>query len=109
MGYDVINNTFCEDIDECNASKSSNLCEHKCVNTYGSYACECSPGYTLDLETQHKCVDVDECVDIDLCEGRCVNHHGGYSCGCDDGYSAVGSECVKINECNTTHAWSHVM
>ncbi|XP_062415472.1 thrombomodulin [Pungitius pungitius] len=35
--------TVCLDIDEC----SSDYCDHLCRNTFGSYVCTCSPGYTL--------------------------------------------------------------
>ena len=42
------NGTFCEnDIDECLLAK--NPCNEKfgnCVNTQGSYRCNCKPGYT---------------------------------------------------------------
>ena len=33
------------DIDEC--SNGTDLCEQKCVNTEGSYHCECMNGYQL--------------------------------------------------------------
>ncbi|XP_044026282.1 thrombomodulin-like [Siniperca chuatsi] len=35
--------TFCIDFDEC----SSDYCDQNCQNTFGSYVCTCSPGYTL--------------------------------------------------------------
>lgn len=40
---------FCVDIDEC----SSFYCDQLCKNTFGSYVCSCSPGYTL--VNQYKC------------------------------------------------------
>ncbi|XP_020668724.3 epidermal growth factor-like protein 8 [Pogona vitticeps] len=33
------------DVDECRAPVA--LCEHRCVNTAGSYYCQCDPGYAL--------------------------------------------------------------
>lgn len=33
------------DIDEC--SLNSTLCDHVCINTDGSYMCECNEGYQL--------------------------------------------------------------
>ncbi|XP_037629473.1 fibulin-2-like [Sebastes umbrosus] len=35
-----------EDIDEC-LMYEGNICHHRCVNTPGSYRCECFPGYVL--------------------------------------------------------------
>ncbi|KAM8831679.1 thrombomodulin-like [Spinachia spinachia] len=43
--------TVCMDIDEC----SSDYCDHRCQNTFGSYVCTCLPGYTL-LD-QFRCVE----------------------------------------------------
>ncbi|KAM9341906.1 fibulin-2-like isoform 2-T2 [Pholidichthys leucotaenia] len=36
-----------EDIDGC----QGNICHHKCVNTVGSFRCECFPGYVLQDDT----------------------------------------------------------
>ena len=36
------------DIDEC--SLDTDDCQHKCVNTDGSYTCSCYPGYRLYKE-----------------------------------------------------------
>uniref|UniRef100_A0A8C9QJU1 Collagen and calcium binding EGF domains 1 n=1 Tax=Spermophilus dauricus TaxID=99837 RepID=A0A8C9QJU1_SPEDA len=38
---------YCLDIDEC-ATSNKTLCEHICVNTVGSYRCECREGYVLE-------------------------------------------------------------
>ncbi|XP_029995516.1 fibulin-2-like isoform X2 [Sphaeramia orbicularis] len=35
-----------EDMDECLIYEGS-ICHHRCINTLGSYRCECFPGYTL--------------------------------------------------------------
>ncbi|XP_071334681.1 thrombomodulin-like [Trachinotus anak] len=42
--------TVCIDIDEC----AFFYCDQDCTNTFGSYVCACSPGYTL--VDQYKCV-----------------------------------------------------
>ncbi|KAI6650448.1 Sushi, von Willebrand factor type A, EGF and pentraxin domain-containing protein 1-like [Oopsacas minuta] len=40
--------TTCEqDVDEC---ANSNICDHSCTNSYGSYECSCDTGYYLDLD-----------------------------------------------------------
>ncbi|XP_077477926.1 thrombomodulin-like [Stigmatopora argus] len=41
-GY-IINDKFCEDINEC----SNNECDQECKNTFGSFACSCKDGYVL--------------------------------------------------------------
>lgn len=35
----------CSDVDECQAHNGG--CQHRCVNTPGSYLCECKPGFRL--------------------------------------------------------------
>lgn len=35
-----------EDIDECRMYEDK-ICHHRCVNTPGSFRCECFPGYIL--------------------------------------------------------------
>ena len=37
---------YIPDIDEC--LENIDLCEHDCYNTYGSYVCDCEPGYKID-------------------------------------------------------------
>ncbi|XP_060766795.1 fibulin-2 isoform X4 [Neoarius graeffei] len=42
-----------EDIDECERFEGQR-CLHVCINTLGSYKCECHPGYTL-MQDGHTC------------------------------------------------------
>ena len=42
------------DIDEC--SRSQNRCPHKCVNTPGSFRCECPKGYYIPERDPYKCL-----------------------------------------------------
>lgn len=54
-GYAKLDGANCRDIDEC--MLDSELCVGgKCVNTDGSYRCECPPGLTMD-DSGHLCVD----------------------------------------------------
>ncbi|XP_069839853.1 uromodulin-like isoform X2 [Dendropsophus ebraccatus] len=92
---------LCEDIDECAYSWSNN-CSGICINTYGSYRCQCAYGYTknsLDI-----CVDIDECSDrnLSLCHplASCTNYQGNFSCTCPYGYYGDGRHC-EPNECMT--------
>ena len=37
------------------------MCQHgKCINTMGSFKCDCKPGYKFD-EPSHQCIDNNEC------------------------------------------------
>lgn len=40
------------DKDEC--SKENGGCQHECVNTFGSYSCQCRSGFVLH-ENKHDC------------------------------------------------------
>ncbi|XP_022059555.2 bone morphogenetic protein 1-like isoform X1 [Acanthochromis polyacanthus] len=43
---------FFSDIDEC--SKGNGGCQHECVNTFGSYSCQCRSGFMLH-DNRHDC------------------------------------------------------
>uniref|UniRef100_A0A8D3CPG2 Metalloendopeptidase n=1 Tax=Scophthalmus maximus TaxID=52904 RepID=A0A8D3CPG2_SCOMX len=43
---------FFSDIDEC--SKDNGGCQHECVNTFGSYSCQCRGGFMLH-DNRHDC------------------------------------------------------
>uniref|UniRef100_A0A1A8E6T5 Metalloendopeptidase n=1 Tax=Nothobranchius kadleci TaxID=1051664 RepID=A0A1A8E6T5_NOTKA len=43
---------FFSDVDEC--SKSNGGCQHECVNTFGSYSCQCRSGFMLH-DNKHDC------------------------------------------------------
>ncbi|XP_064612337.1 uncharacterized protein LOC135476257 [Liolophura sinensis] len=91
----------CEnDTDECLTIQCGSF--QDCVNTPGSYRCECQSGYQLSENSQ--CTDVDECSelslnDCDVVSTNCVNVQGNYSCDCRQGYRRIGSACVDIDEC----------
>lgn len=48
-------NHMCEDIDECEELGPDVCLNGICIDTLGSYECECSPGYILD-HTGHICM-----------------------------------------------------
>ncbi|XP_078340478.1 uncharacterized protein LOC111109147 isoform X2 [Crassostrea virginica] len=93
--------TAVNDIDECSLHRG-NLCGQICVNTVGSYRCECNPGFTLHTDGS-TCIE-DEPIGCDRynpCQQRCVEDDSGVSCACNQGYTllADGINCQDIDEC----------
>ncbi|XP_030833292.1 fibrillin-2 isoform X4 [Strongylocentrotus purpuratus] len=90
-----------EDINECKVFPG--ICENGiCINTDGSYRCQCQPGFILDT-TGRICVDRNECQEnYNVCgfNSTCYNTLGSFECNCGEGYQ-VGRRgtCEDINEC----------
>ncbi|MEE6505499.1 hypothetical protein FKM82_005545 [Ascaphus truei] len=90
--------TSCEDTDECAQSPP---CQHRCLNTIGSYRCACDPGYQLKGT---RCVDINECL-RSVCQQphqQCKNTLGSYQCveSCPVGTTRSESgTCSDIDEC----------
>ncbi|OXB73015.1 UNVERIFIED_CONTAM: hypothetical protein H355_016444 [Colinus virginianus] len=86
------------DHDEC--EQPSTCPGQLCVNTPGSYRCECKEGFVMGLRGQ--CEDVDECLLEGICaHGQCVNLDGSFRCSCYRGYEVApdGKSCEDIDEC----------
>ncbi|CCJ09402.1 EGF-like domain-containing protein [Caenorhabditis elegans] len=89
----------CVDIDECEESR--NNCDPAsavCVNTEGSYRCECAEGYEGEGGV---CTDIDECDrGMAGCDSMamCINRMGSCGCKCMAGYTGDGATCIKIEE-----------
>ena len=83
----------CVDIDECatDAHGCASVVNSAggCINTVGSYKCECKAGYEYD-QAEAKCVDIDECAhtSTNWCDENsyCVDLIGSYKCECKQGY-----------------------
>ncbi|CAH0559247.1 unnamed protein product [Brassicogethes aeneus] len=75
----------CVDINECEAIP--HLClGGQCVNTIGSFTCDCLPGQARNPDT-NRCDDRNECEDENVCrDGRCVNTDGAFFCLCNPGF-----------------------
>ncbi|XP_070548454.1 fibrillin-2-like isoform X9 [Ptychodera flava] len=88
-----------EDIDECIIP---DICgPASCINTFGSYQCDCREGFYLS-EDGITCHDVNECLIPDICgQSDCINTFGSYQCDCREGFylSEDGVTCQDINEC----------
>ena len=63
----------------CDVKKST------CLNTDGSYKCECATGYGKTSNTT--CGDIDECLSLDSCptNSTCQNTDGSFTCSCTEG------------------------
>ncbi|XP_052610644.1 fibrillin-3 isoform X2 [Peromyscus californicus insignis] len=89
-----------KDVDEC--AENPGICTGGlCVNTDGSFHCECPLGYSLDFSSI-TCVDIDECtLNPLLCAFRCHNTEGSYLCTCPAGYALRkdGTMCQDVDEC----------
>nr|XP_015220808.1 PREDICTED: fibrillin-3 [Lepisosteus oculatus] len=88
-----------EDMNEC--QENPGICVNGiCINTDGSFRCECPFGYNLDY-TGVNCVDTDECSIGNPCRnGTCTNVVGGFECACQEGFEpGPMMTCEDINEC----------
>ena len=91
----MTHNQECIDVDEC-TTKKHNCTENmsKCINTEGSFECECSSGYEMKTIGQNKvCYDIDECATGKHNCGtnqKCKNLEKSYfSCECESGYQGL--------------------
>lgn len=87
---------------ETSRGSCSGTLQH-CVNTHGSFSCECEDGYVMDHET---CVNANECSSaIGLCGSNesCVDTPGSFACECRSGYifdqSARSCICATKDAC----------
>lgn len=63
-----------------------------CINTNGSYSCECPPGYSGSGKPDDECLDINECGRLNSCgvNAQCINVPGSYKCICPQGFSGQG-------------------
>ena len=79
VGYVQRYSGECVDEDECDFYTN---CQHSCVNTEGSFHCDCNEGYEL-ADDQSNCTDINECHQMNGgCEFGCLNTIGSYQCYC---------------------------
>ncbi|KAJ7422938.1 EGF-containing fibulin-like extracellular matrix protein 1 [Willisornis vidua] len=81
-GYEQSDHNVCQDVDECTLPP---YCHHRCVNTPGSYYCQCNAGFQL-AANNHTCVDINECDANNPCAQQCYNILGSFICQCNPGF-----------------------
>ncbi|KAI1288259.1 Fibulin-1 [Halotydeus destructor] len=93
----------CVDIDECQDNKDACKSNETCVNTHGSFHCDCARGFEMK---DGVCQDMDECsLAMPVCSAItsiCLNNHGSYECKCKPGFERDRfnpHQCNNINEC----------
>uniref|UniRef100_A0A8C9FW60 EGF containing fibulin extracellular matrix protein 1 n=1 Tax=Pavo cristatus TaxID=9049 RepID=A0A8C9FW60_PAVCR len=91
---------YTTDIDECTLPP---YCHHRCVNTPGSYYCQCNAGFQL-ASNNHTCVDINECDANNPCAQQCYNILGSFICQCNPGFelSSDRINCEDTDECRTS-------
>uniref|UniRef100_A0A8C2EYR4 Latent-transforming growth factor beta-binding protein 1 n=1 Tax=Cyprinus carpio TaxID=7962 RepID=A0A8C2EYR4_CYPCA len=90
-------------VDECEDETQLCVPNGKCLNTEGSFLCECDAGFVSTRDSPG-CEDVDECsLNENTCgsHGVCQDTIGSFSCQCNPGFkdSQDGQGCVDVNEC----------
>ncbi|KAI4487368.1 hypothetical protein M0804_005517 [Polistes exclamans] len=98
----------CIDVNECEENNGG--CEYKCVNTPGSFRCECPKGMKQG-EDRYTCIDINECLlnnGHGPCQDTCRNLIGGYECSCeglqDTVLSADNHTCQNAGPCSVNNA-----
>ncbi|XP_056287696.1 epidermal growth factor-like protein 6 isoform X1 [Pseudoliparis swirei] len=88
-----------QDLNECGLKPRP--CEHRCMNTYGSYKCYCLNGYTV--MSDGSCANSRTCSAAH-CQYGCEEVQGGIRCVCPSVGLQLGQDrrtCVDIDECVT--------
>ncbi|XP_011808790.1 PREDICTED: CD97 antigen [Colobus angolensis palliatus] len=101
------------DVDEC--QQNPRLCKSygTCVNTLGSYTCQCLPGFKFKPEDPKLCTDVNECTSgQNPCHSstHCLNNVGSYQCRCRPGWQPIpgspngpnNTVCEDVDECSSS-------
>ncbi|XP_033108940.1 fibrillin-1-like, partial [Anneissia japonica] len=97
-GQYTISTIMCRDIPECMEKRDDCSVNAICMNTLGSYTCNCNSGYEGNGTS---CEDIDECAgDMHTCapfpSASCTNTIGSYLCSCNEGYRGDGQICIEI-------------
>merc|ERR1711894_721260 len=73
-----VNGSLCTNVNECDIFNGG--CAGTCVDSDGSYFCECPTGLVLHPDL-HSCDGVNECLNNPCASGQqCINTYGSYVC-----------------------------
>ena len=93
-GYEKHEDGTCKDVDECSLGLHDCPRRSKCVNSVGTFDCQCFPGYNDTLpghEGKH-------CINNNLM--TCQQTENSLKCSCKDGFNEnVNGTCLDIDEC----------
>uniref|UniRef100_A0A4W2DLF5 Adhesion G protein-coupled receptor E2 n=1 Tax=Bos indicus x Bos taurus TaxID=30522 RepID=A0A4W2DLF5_BOBOX len=108
----------CRDVDEC--QHRPRVCKglSVCINTEGSYTCQCPPGLEFSPEDPRHCTDVNECTSGKKpCHSstHCLNSMGSYECHCRPGWKPIhgspngphNTVCEDVDECSSQQHQCH--
>ncbi|XP_060570002.1 uncharacterized protein LOC132728362, partial [Ruditapes philippinarum] len=96
------------DINECETGQIYCAAQNTmCVNLLGSATCLCQTGYE---NSTGKCLDIDECSDLQLnsCDQQCMNTNGSFTCSCHNGFQLKNGKCIDVNECTSRHGCGQI-
>ncbi|XP_010771815.1 epidermal growth factor-like protein 6 isoform X2 [Notothenia coriiceps] len=88
-----------QDLNECGLKPRP--CQHRCMNTFGSYKCYCLNGYTV--MSDGSCANSNTCS-IAHCQYGCEEVQGEIRCLCPSAGLQLGQDgrtCVDLDECVT--------
>ncbi|XP_065194273.1 uncharacterized protein LOC135825594 [Sycon ciliatum] len=97
----------CVDMDECvNAQHQCNAATSVCMNTVGSYRCDCIKGY-YSTKSDQTCLDIDECTRDAPCSAvgnsTCKNFQGSFACICLLGFGAILNGTGRTEACRNVN------
>ena len=100
-GFESKNSKHCTNINECALGTHHCSSDANCMDTIGSFHCQCFDGFTGNGRT-NSCLNVNECKSPQNNCGAntdCSDTEGSYQCLCRRGFSGSGGQCTNIDEC----------
>uniref|UniRef100_A0A8D2M6L8 Multiple EGF-like-domains 6 n=1 Tax=Zonotrichia albicollis TaxID=44394 RepID=A0A8D2M6L8_ZONAL len=101
VGVPAFSPSFFADVDECQVHNGG--CQHRCVNTLGSFYCECQPGFRLHTDGR-TCLALNSCaLNNGGCEHDCVQVTlAQHRCQCRHNHQLHqdGKRCILRNPCS---------